>query len=370
MTPSGSPRRRWGRWVLLALLAATSAAAYGAVRPGTTPPITDAGTSPAEHVARLETLRLGGVDQWVLIRGHDRSNPVLLFLHGGPGMPAMYLAHDFQREMERDFTIVHWDRRGAGKSYAAGEDASKLTVQQVRDETVELTEWLKREFGQDRIYLLGHSWGSYLGMLVVRHRPDLYAGFIGTGQMAADRDRTTAVQREGLIRAADEASDAETASRLRSGGRPTEGDLFRHGFELRGATSMWPILRTGLRASEYNLTDALNVGRGASRVARLMDHNVISGPLDREVLAVDIPVFFFLGRHDLNTPSSLAAAYLDSLSAPVKGLVWFEDSAHFPFWTEAAVFHRHLMEARDKAEAFWTGAGEASQGPTPAGGLP
>ncbi|NNM33858.1 MAG: hypothetical protein HKO53_12365 [Gemmatimonadetes bacterium] len=197
-------------------------------------------------------------------------------------------------------------------------------------------------------------------MLVVRHRPDLYAGFIGTGQMAADRDRVAGVQRESLVRAAEEAGDGEMAGRLRSGGSPTEGDLFRYGFELRGAKSMWPILRTGLRASEYNLTDALNVGRGASRLARLMDHNVISGPLDREVLAVDIPVFFFLGRYDLNTPSSLAAAYLDSLSAPVKGLVWFENSAHFPFWTESAAFHRHLLDARDRAEAFWTAADPAS----------
>lgn len=365
MRSGGFLRARWVQGALFGLFLAASFVVYWAVRAGTTPPITDGDEIPPRSLARLQTIRLGGADQWVLIRGHDRDNPVLLFLHGGPGMPAMYLAHDFQREMERDFTIVHWDRRGAGKSYGAGADSSRLTVSQVRDETVELTEWLRDEFGQDRIYLLGHSWGSYLGMLVVRHRPDLYAAFVGTGQMAADRDRVYAVQRDGLLRLAEARGDTETLARLGSGGIPTESDLFRFGVELRGATSMWPILRTGLRAPEYNLRDALNVGRGASRVARLMAHDLIAGSLDREVLELEVPVFFFLGRHDLNTPSSLAAEYLESLAAPVKELVWFEDSAHFPFWTQAAEFHSQLRTLRETAEAYWSDEAEFPPTPSP-----
>ena len=328
-----------------------------ALRPGRTPSIPG-----ATAVARLETVELGGADQWVLIRGHDRNNPVVLFLHGGPGMPAMYLSHDFQRGMERDFTMVHWDRRGAGKSYAAGADPSTLTVLRTRDEAIELTEWLRQEFGQNRVYLVGHSWGSYLGMLTIDHRPDLYAAFVGTGQMAADREQVVGVQRRGLIELAEKAGDVETVDRLSAGGAPTESDLFRYGVELRGATSMWPIIRTGLRAPEYTLGDAMNVGRGASRLARLMEHDVISGPLDEEVLDVRVPVFFFLGRHDLNTPSVLAADYLDNLTAPLKQPVWFEESAHFPFWTESEEFHRRLMDVAEAADSYWSNLDGGAQG--------
>ena len=349
--------RRLIRLVALLAVFTSIMLAYLGFRPGRTPPLRDAdGNTIPGSVARLEEIELGGSSQWILIRGADRANPVLLFLHGGPGMPAMYLAHDFQRQMERDFTIVHWDRRGAGKSFSAGADPSTLTVRRTRDEAIELTEWLRREFGQERIYLLGHSWGSYLGMLLVEHRPDLFAAFVGTGQMAADVERVRAVQRNGVRRLAEAEGDDATVARLAAGEPPTESDLFRYGVELRGARSMWPIIRTGLGASEYNLIDAFNLGRGASRVSNLMEHDVISGPLDREVLSLQVPVYFLLGRHDLNTPSTLAARYLDDLDAPLKKLVWMEDSAHFPFWTQADAFHRELRLIHQQAESFWSTA--------------
>ena len=357
MTGRPAPRRRLVRVVTLAAVFTFLVLAYLGFRPGRTPPLRDAGGKAIPgSVARLEEVELGGSPQWILIRGADRANPVLLFLHGGPGMPAMYLAHDFQRQMERDFTIVHWDRRGAGKSFSAGADPSTLTVRRTRDEAIELTEWLRREFGQERIYLLGHSWGSYLGMLAVEHRPDLFAAFVGTGQMAADVERVRRVQRAGLVPLAETAGDQSTVARLEGGGTPTETDLFRYGAELRGAKSMWPIIRTGLRASEYTLWDVFNVGRGASRLSSLMKHDVIAGPLDREILSVDVPVFFLLGRHDLNTPSSLAARYLDDLEAPLKKLVWMEESAHFPFWTEADAFHEELRRVHQEAESYWSTA--------------
>jgi pimeloyl-ACP methyl ester carboxylesterase len=123
------------------------------------------GRTPAIHqprsVASLERVRISGVDQYILVRGNDASLPVLLFLHGGPGMPAMYLAHSFQRELEKEFVVVQWDRRGAGKSYR--EDiSSTLTTEQLVADTVELTNVLRARFHQDKIYLVGHSWGTYL----------------------------------------------------------------------------------------------------------------------------------------------------------------------------------------------------------------
>ena len=145
------------------------------------------GRTPATHrpkgIASLERIRIGGVDQYILIRGNDASLPVVLFLHGGPGMPAMYLAHAFQRELEKDFVVIQWDRRAAGKSYR--EDiSSTLTTEQLVADTVELTNLLRARLHQDRIYLVGHSWGTYLGMLVIARHPELYHAYVGIGQLA------------------------------------------------------------------------------------------------------------------------------------------------------------------------------------------
>jgi pimeloyl-ACP methyl ester carboxylesterase len=313
---------------------------------GSTPPIRDdAGREVAGSVAVLERVRLGGDEQYVLIRGHDAANPVLLFLHGGPGMPAMYLAHAFQRELERDFTVVHWGRLGAGKSYGAGASRATFSVRRTLDDTYELSEWLIGRFGPDRIVLVGHSWGSYLGMLAIRERPDLFDAFVGTGQVASDRLREREVQRAYLYDRANEAGDQDLLERLQKGARVDEDDLFRHGAQLRGVTSHWALVRIGFKAPEYTLLDALNVPRGAAAVGARMDYDVVTGPLDETVLSVEVPVHFFLGRHDFNTPSVLAAEYWEKLAAPCKRLVWFEDSAHFPFLEEPERFREEMLKA-------------------------
>lgn len=150
----------------LVALAATVVLGIGAavleftVLRGVTPNIDNSGS-----ISSLEKHEIGGVEQWILVRGHDRSKPVVLFLHGGPGMPVMYLAHAFQRALEHDYVVVHWDRRGAGKSFDALSQMQALSVSQTLEDTYELTRILRQRFGQQRIYLVGHSWGSYLGLL-------------------------------------------------------------------------------------------------------------------------------------------------------------------------------------------------------------
>ena len=302
------------------------------------------GLSGPRSVTSLEKIRLGGVDQWVLIRGHDRDRPVLLFLHGGPGMPAMFLAHAFQRRLERDFVVVHWDRRGAGKSFDAASDRTGLSVSRALEDTYELTRLLRTRFGQDRIYLVGHSWGSYLGLLAVREHPEYYLAFVGTGQMAGDRRQVLAERRVFLARAASETGDSKLKARLAAlPAEVTEDDLFRYGGELHSARSFLPILMTGLRAPEYTLRDIMNVKKGSDLVGREMKYDVEPRPLEGEIPALEVPVFFLLGRHDFNTPSRLAAEYLDRLSAPLKRVVWFEKSAHFPFFEEPARFHEEML---------------------------
>jgi pimeloyl-ACP methyl ester carboxylesterase len=302
---------------------------------GTTPGI----PGPAA-VAELRELELGGDSQWVLIRGVNRSHPVVLFLHGGPGMPAMYLAHDFQRPWEREFVMVHWDRLGAGKSYTRGLARDSFDLRRTLDDTHELAEWLRRRFGVAKVFLVGHSWGSYLGLVAVAERPDLYEAFVGTGQVAGRPQDVREERAAGLLPLAQHRGDEDLLARWAGAESITEEDLFRYGRALYGRRSFWPILLTGLRAREYTMRDIANVAPGANRVGRLMRGDSV--PLDSLVSRVDVPVYFFLGRHDLTTPPSLAERYLGALEAPRKGIIWFEQSAHFPHWEQPERFHAGL----------------------------
>lgn len=341
---------------LLALLLLTlgAGALYLTWGRGQTPPLLDAQGNPLPgSIASLEQLDLNGAAQWVLLRGRDRTKPVLLFLHGGPGMPAMYLAHAWQRPLEEDFVVVHWDRRGAGKSYEAGL-AGELSVRQTLDDTYELTRRLRERFGPPRILLVGHSWGTYLGLLAAAEHPDYYGAYVGMGQMAGDSAQDRQAQRVFLQEVAAAAGDTALLRRLEQvPPEINEDDLFRYGAELYRAQSFWPLLLTGLRALEYDLGDVLNVKRGAQLVGGKMQYDAITGPLSQVVTRLEIPAFFFLGRHDYTTPSPLAEEYFGQLEAPLKKLVWFEESAHFPFFEEPARCRAELIRAWQEAEAQW-----------------
>lgn len=342
-------------FVAAAVLALSALAWALLVSRGVTPAIHDERGRPvAGSVASLEQVRLGGVPQWVLVRGHDRARPVLLFLHGGPGMPAMYLAHAWQRALEQDFVVVHWDRRGTGKSARSSLPPGSLTVRRTLDDLLELADLLRARFGRERIYLVGHSWGSYLGLLAVREHPERFSAFVGTGQLAGTGSEVRAARRAFLAR---RAAAGAVPERLRDPERePSEDELFRNGGELHGATSIWPLLAAGLRAPEYDLLDVLGLKRAADRVNRELRLDVVPRPHEGEVSRVEVPVFFLLGRYDANTPSELAAAYLDRLQAPLKRLEWFEESAHFPFFEEPARFREAMARMQSEVEGFWRGA--------------
>ena len=311
---------------------------FGLRRPYT-PPID--GNS-GQAIASLEQVSVRGVPEAVLIRGHDRSKPILLFLHGGPGMPVMFMAHASQRELEKDFVVVHWDRRGAGKSYGAFSEQS-ASVRSTLDDLYALVALLRGRFGSQPIYLVGHSWGTYLGLLAMHERPELFSGYVGMGQMAADKERIRAARQSFFRQEAEARGDKEMLARLARGDEIQEDDLFRYGAELRGAESFLPILMLGLRAPEYTLADVMNVPKGSQRLLKHMRYDVAGPTLDRELLAFEKPIYFFLGRHDWNEPSTLAAAYLQRIRAPAKGVVWFEDSAHFPFLEEPERFRQAML---------------------------
>lgn len=308
------------------------------------------GPDSATSVASLEWIELGGYRQALLIRGIDRRNPILLFLHGGPGMPAMYLAHAFQRPLERHFTVVHWDRRGAGKSFRPTLPAEALKVSELLADAEELVLELRQRFGQDKVYLVGHSWGSYLGTLLVLKRPEFFRAYVGVGQVV-DEDAAVKLQAEFIRREAERRGDDEAVEALQGQGLAAHEEwLFRYGGELAKHTSFMPFVLTGLRAPEYTLLDVGRVAQGSSFSSKNMTYDVIQGPLRDHAASYPVPIYLFTGRHDWTTPYPLIAEFFEEIEAPRKELVWFEESAHFPFFEEPEKFAEEMLRVRRDSE--------------------
>lgn len=325
-----------------------------------TPPMrNERGELAPDGVASLEPVNVGGIPQWLLIRGQSRTNPVVLFLHGGPGMPSMYLAHRFQRPLERDFVMVHWDRRGAGKTYTENTPPGSMTVTQEVSDTVEVVNLLRERFGQSRVYLLGHSYGSYLGMIVAQRHPELFHGYVGIGQLAYEGHRNTEIQDRWIRDQAERRGMKKLLLELDTHALVNrEKWLFRFGGELHHGTSFTALLLIGLGAPEYSLRDAFDVRKGVSFTHRHLKFDAIRGELADAVPRVELPVYFFTGRHDVTVPFQNTEEYAAKLQAPQKELVWFEDSAHFPFLEEPQRFADEMNRVRRQT------SGDASAPPS------
>jgi len=255
----------------------------------------------------------------------------------------MYLAHEFQRPLEDDFVVVQWDRRGAGKTYKEDTPPELMRVTQEVADTKELVELIGSRFGQPKVYLVGHSYGSYLGMIVAHWYPELFHAYVGIGQVAHSEKRNREVQ-DRWIREQARARKNEDLLKQMDANAPIDREkwLFRYGGELRNKTSFGSLLFIGLRAPEYSLMDALNVRKGVSFTGRNMKYDAIEGDLIDAVQELEVPAFFFTGRHDYTDPFELTEEYASRLHAPRKELVWFEESAHFPFLEEPEKFAREM----------------------------
>ena len=285
-------------------------------------------------------------DSTFLIRGKNKQNPVLLLLHGGPGMPTMYLAHNFQHDLERDFVVVQWDRRGAGKSYAAGVSAPNLSVSGEIKDTVELIDQLRVRLHQEKIYLVGFSYGTYLGILVAQRVPDRLHAYVGVGQLACSEEENRRIQDQWLIKQASMAGDREALDEL-TGKKPLDREkwLFKYGAEIHSAHNWAPLLWSGIRSPEYTFQDISNVRKGVQFTASHLRYDVIAGSILDNVSSLRIPAYFFSGRFDYTDPTVCTVRLLNQLVAPIKRMVWFEHSAHFVFFEEPEQFALAMKRA-------------------------
>ena len=341
---------------LLLWLAIAAALLALVLLPGSTPAM-DTRAHP-DGLAVLEQVPVSETRQWVLIRTEDVANPVVLFVHGGPGTSWLTLMRRNTRPLERYFTVVNWDQRRAGKSFAAGRDRARMTMGQFVDDVVDLSSYLARRFRKERILLVGHSWGSVIGALAVHRRPDLFSAYVGIGQMSrmAESER---LSYEWTLEQARSAGDRRSVEKLVAIGPPpyegafrskflTERQLLaRYGGEYHGSRmgAFGVVLRNLVLSREYTMADRINFFRGIFQSLDALHEELFRTDLFVQAPALQVPVWFCLGRHDREVPSALSARYFEALEAPRKQLVWFERSAHLPNTEEREKFNRLLVDA-------------------------
>ena len=321
---------------------------------GSTPRIRDARGRPvSEGIASLEQVRLGGVDQWLLIRGRSLHNPLLLYLSGGPGGSEMAWVRHFNSPLEDHFLVVQWDQRGAAKSYAARKDAAGLTVDQFVSDASELLELLTTRFSQQKVFVVGHSWGSILGVLLAQRRPERIHAYVGTGQQVNFLENDT-VSHLRAYELALRYGDHRALARLARIGPPpyTGKDMAQRYLTLyslasrhAGRRGLLPqLLSSVLLAPEYSLRDKLHFFSGVRETFPRVYPQLAGLELETQVPRLEVPVWFLLGREDFVTPSELAVRYLAMLEAPRKTLLWFEHSGHSPPFEEPDRFNTLLTE--------------------------
>lgn len=358
---SGGRLRLLARWTPTALLAiGLLALAVLIARPASTPPILGRDGKPLPgSIAELTTVRLGGHDQAVMIRGYSTANPVLLYLSGGPGQSSLPFPRALFDDLTRDFILVGWDQRGTGKSYAALDPTSTLTPDQAVADTIELTNYLRGRFDEEKIYLLGESWGTTLGVLAVEQRPDLYYAFIGSGQMVSQRETDRRLYQNVLDLAA-RTGDEALAAQMQAYGEPPYQDIFAYSFVMgyydalykpytpsqayieRGeAANLGPW---GILGSEYNFVEKINVLRGLIDMFSVMYPQIQGIDFRQDVTRLEVPVYLLDGAAELAARRDLALEWYGLLEAPRKRLFSFANAAHATAFEEFEAFHQIMIE--------------------------
>lgn len=334
--------------LLLAVVLLVGVGYLFAISPGRPAPLRDAnGDVIPGSLSERVTVEIGGISQSMIIQSVNPANPVLLFLHGGPGMPEFFMEQEYPTGLERHFTMVWWEQRGAGMSFSSDIPPETMTMAQMISDTIEVADYLRHRFGQDRILLLGHSWGSYLGIQVAAKAPDRFLAFVGMAQIVHQL-RSEVMAHDYLLGAYKARGNATMVRKLEAASVSMESglspawmrlrDAAMHGAGVGQARDMNSVI-TGIflpvwRVRAYTVVDKINVWRGKLWSQPFFWETLLRDDLDARLTEFDLPVYFFIGRYDQTASPTLSRAYLETINAPAKGLYVFEESAHSPMFEE------------------------------------
>ena len=342
-----------GIFILAGLLLAWS--------PGSPEPFLDENGNPLTgSISEKIFINVNGIQQGMFVKGKDVNNPVLLFVHGGPGMPEYWLTQRYPTGLEDHFVVVWWEQRGAGLSYSADIPPETMTTEQFVADTIEVTNYLRKRFDVEKIYLMAHSWGSYIGIQAAASEPDLYYAYIGIGQISYQIQSEQLAYQYALAYYR-ENGDANMVRKL-DAAPPTLTiplpanyealrDSYMHGAGI-GTTRDMDSVVTGIflpswQFREYTLGEKVNLWSGKfysrSRSFSLWNKMQITD-LSQQVTKLEIPVYFFHGLYDYTCAYPLSKAYFEKLDAPIKGFYTFTESAHSPMFEEPEKVQKILLK--------------------------
>jgi pimeloyl-ACP methyl ester carboxylesterase len=294
---------------------------------------------------------VGGIEQWITIRGEDHDNPVLLFLHGGPGDVTNPWTFALFAPWEKYFSVVQWDQRGAGRTLrkSGRAVAPTITVDRMVQDGIELTEYLRKHLGKEKIIIVGHSFGSILGVRMAKARPDLFYAYVGTGQVA-DSARSSSVAYDALLKKAKAVGDQRAIEELSHVGPPpyesSDGSRVQYKWAnaFEGADEfLYGTLGLTLVAPGNSVQDINDSVEGQVLSGdRLVPQTKSIGPADLG-LEFSIPIFVFQGEQDFTTPTVLAQHYLESIKAPRKAFVPISGGGHFAVFMHSDKFLEELV---------------------------
>jgi pimeloyl-ACP methyl ester carboxylesterase len=301
-------------------------------------------------------VNINGVEQGMIIKGKDVANPVLLYLHGG--MPDSFLAQKYPTGLEDDFTMVWWEQRGTGLSYHDDIPAETMNLEQMISDTLAVTNYLRQRFGKEKIYLMGHSGGTFIGIQAAARNPELYYAYIGESQMA-DQLQSEILAYDYMLAQFRGNGNTKMVQKLEAspvtatGGVPDSyylvRDIAMHSLgigtmhEMKSVVS--GLMLPSMQFRDYTLSEKINLWRGKARtgVSSMWKEMVVTD-LSKQVTELDIPVYFLEGIHDYTCNYAVAKEYFTKVKAPVKGFYTFEQSAHSPMFEESEKVRKIMQE--------------------------
>lgn len=308
------------------------------------------------EISEMIEEEIGGISQSILVRGESKDNPILLFLHGGPGGSEMPFNFKFNRDLEMDFIVANWDQRGTGKSYNRNIPEESMNINQMVDDAYEVVQLLLDRYGKEKVYVVGHSWGSLLGVYLVQKYPELFHAYVGIGQVV-DLEENEIISLNFVREQAKKENNKKAIRQLEA--IPDNYWEHKNWFKMLRTQRKWlneyggalyeldnnDVLFDNYMGPYHNFSDLIfGLIPGMIFSIETMWTELMSVDLRQTHHSFDIPVYLFVGRHDYNTPFELAVEYFDLLEAPKKELYWFEKSAHSPNIEEPKKFYKLLTE--------------------------
>lgn len=325
--------------------------------PGKPQPFLDKTGSPlAGSISEKVFVNINGVQQGMFIKSKDATHPVLLYLHGG--IPDYFLEQQYPTRLEDDFTVVWWEQRCSGISFSADTPLQPITLEQMVSDTLSMTNYLRNRFGKEKIYLMGHSGGSFIGIQAAACAPELYYAYIGIAQMA-NQLKSEKQAYDYMLQQFKANGNRQMVHRLEAapvtltGGTPhaylAVRDEGMHSLGIGTTHAMHSVI-TGIvfpsfASRDYTLMEKINLWRGKARsgVASLWA-TMITTDLSQQLPELDIPVYFFEGIYDYTCSYTEAKAYFEKLKAPIKGFYTFDHSAHSPMFEEPEKMQKIIQQ--------------------------